>query len=60
MMSEYQELRISNDIMEDAEALRERIDGEGYLFFKRLQKPEKTRPKKTPPKKKLVLFGGGR
>ena len=32
MMSEYQELRISNDIMEDAEALRERIDGEGYLF----------------------------
>ena len=41
MMSEYQELRISNDIMEDAEALRERIDGEGYLFFKRLQKPEK-------------------
>ena len=37
MMSEYQELRISNDIMEDAEALRERIDGEGYLFFKQLQ-----------------------
>ena len=41
MMSEYQELRISNDIMEDAEALRERIDGEGYLFFQRLQRPEK-------------------
>ena len=41
MMSEYQELRISNDIMEDAEALRERIDGEGYLFFKQLQEPEK-------------------
>ena len=41
MTSEYQELRISNDIMEDAEVLRERIDGEEYLFFKRLQKPEK-------------------
>ena len=41
MMGQYQELRISNDIMEDAEALRERIDGEGYLFFKRLQRPEK-------------------
>ena len=32
MTSEYQELRILNDIMEDAEVLRERIDGEGYLF----------------------------
>ena len=41
MMGQYQELRISNDIMEDAEALRERIDGEGYLFFQRLQRPEK-------------------
>ena len=41
MMGQYQELRISNDIMEDAEALKERIDGEGYLFFKRLQRPEK-------------------
>ena len=40
-MGQYQELRISNDIMEDAEALRERIDGEGYLFFKQLQEPEK-------------------
>ena len=41
MMGQYQELRISNDIMEDADALRERIDDEGYLFFKQLQRPEK-------------------
>ncbi len=40
-MGQYQELRISNDIMEDADALRERIDDEGYLFFKQLQRPEK-------------------
>ena len=40
-MGQYQELRISNDIMENTEALRERIDGEGYLFFKQLQEPEK-------------------
>ena len=39
MMSEYQELRISNDIMEVADALRERLDDEGYLFFKQLQRP---------------------
>ena len=41
MTNQYQELRISNGIMNDEEALRERIDNEGYLFFKRLQKPEK-------------------
>ena len=41
MTNQYQELRISNGIMNDEDALRERIDNEGYLFFKRLQNPEK-------------------
>ena len=41
MPEELKELRISNDAMNDPEELRRRIDEEGYLFFKRLQNPDK-------------------
>ena len=40
-MEELKELRISNDAMNDPEELRHRISEEGYLFFKRLQDPDK-------------------
>lgn len=40
MMSEnLSELRVSNDIRDDAEALRKRLDDDGYLFFRRLLDP---------------------
>lgn len=37
MSTEFQEFRVSNDAMEDAEELRRRMDAEGYLFFRALQ-----------------------
>ena len=43
MVEELKELRVSNDAMDDAAELRRRIDDEGYLFFKRLQDPDKLR-----------------
>ena len=42
MSDELEELRVSNDAMNDAGELRRRIAAEGYLFFKRLQSPDKT------------------
>ena len=41
MSDEIKEFRVSNDAMEDPEELRRRIADEGYLFFKRLQDPDK-------------------
>ena len=43
MSTELKQLRISNDIMDDPIALRARMADEGYLFFKRLQDPDKLR-----------------
>ena len=40
-METLKELRVSNDAMNDPEELRHRISEEGYLFFKRLQDPDK-------------------
>ena len=40
-MEQLKELRVSNDAMNDPEELRHRISEEGYLFFKRLQNPDK-------------------
>ena len=37
MADDIKELRVSNDISEDSDALRQRLDEEGYLFFKHLQ-----------------------
>jgi hypothetical protein len=41
MSEELKELRVSNDAMDDPDELRRRIADEGYLFFKRLQDPDK-------------------
>ena len=41
MREELKEFRVSNDAMNDPEELRRRIADEGYLFFKRLQPPDK-------------------
>jgi hypothetical protein len=43
MPEQLKELRVSNDAMNDRTELRRRIDDEGYLFFKRLQNPDKLR-----------------
>ncbi len=40
-MTEIKELHISNDAMNHPEELRLRMSEEGYLFFKRLQNPDK-------------------
>ena len=40
-MEELKELRVSNDAMNDPEELRHRISEDGYLFFKKLQDPDK-------------------
>ena len=42
-MTEHEELRVSNDAMNDAVELQRRIAEEGYLFFRRLQDPDKLR-----------------
>jgi ectoine hydroxylase-related dioxygenase (phytanoyl-CoA dioxygenase family) len=41
MAETWQELRVSNDALMDAEELRRRLDDEGYLFFKELQNRDK-------------------
>ena len=41
MPEEIQPLRISNDAIHDAEELQRRLADQGYLFFKRLQDPDK-------------------
>lgn len=43
MSAELKELRVSNDAMHDPAELRRRLDEEGYVFFKRLQNPDKLR-----------------
>ena len=43
MSEELKELRVSNDVMDEPTELRRRIADEGYLFFKRLQNPDKLR-----------------
>ena len=43
MNEQLKELRISNDAINDSQELRRRIADEGYLFFKRLQPPDKLR-----------------
>lgn len=40
-MTASKELRVSNDAMNDPEELRHRISEEGYVFFKKLQDPDK-------------------
>lgn len=40
-MEALKELRVSNDAMHDPAELRHRISEEGYLFFKKLQDPDK-------------------
>jgi hypothetical protein len=41
MSERLKELRVSNDAIDDPTELRRRIGAEGYLFFKRLQDPDK-------------------
>lgn len=43
MTEDVQPLRISNEAMDDPAELRRRMAEEGYLFFKRLQNPDKMR-----------------
>ena len=43
MDGQLKELKVSNDAMNDPRELRRRIEDEGYLFFKRLQDPDKLR-----------------
>ncbi len=43
MFDEIRELRVSNDAVHDAPELQRRMADEGYLFFKRLQDPDKLR-----------------
>ncbi|MBI3958352.1 MAG: phytanoyl-CoA dioxygenase family protein [Chloroflexi bacterium] len=43
MADEIKALRISNEAMHDPAELRRRMADEGYLFFKRLQNPDKMR-----------------
>ncbi len=43
MSDDIRELRISNDAMDDPVALQGRMSDEGYLFFRRLQNPDKLR-----------------
>lgn len=39
-MEAWRELRVSNDARDDAEELRRRMDLDGYLFFRQLQRPD--------------------
>lgn len=43
MTEDVKPLRISNEAMDDPAELRRRMADEGYLFFKRLQNPDKMR-----------------
>ncbi len=41
VVSEFKELRASNDAANDGAELRNRLDEDGYLFFRQLQDPDK-------------------
>jgi hypothetical protein len=41
MTTQLKEFRVSNDAINNPEELRQRIDDEGYLFFRKLQDPGK-------------------
>ena len=41
MSEQLKELRESNDLLTEPQALRDRMAEEGYLFFRKLQDPEK-------------------
>ena len=41
MTDQIAELRVSNDAINDSDELRRRIREEGYLFFRKLQNPDK-------------------
>ena len=41
MTAQLKPLRVSNDAINDLEELRRRIKDEGYVFFKKLQQPDK-------------------
>ena len=41
MVKEFNEFRVSNDAFDDPEELRRRLDEEGYIFFRKLQDPDK-------------------
>lgn len=41
MTAQLKPLRVSNDAINDPEELRHRIKDEGYVFFKKLQQPDK-------------------
>ena len=41
VVSEFKELRASNDAANDGVELRNRLDEDGYLFFRQLQDPDK-------------------
>ena len=40
MLNKFKELKVANDAMHDAQELRQRIQDDGYLFFKKLQNPD--------------------
>ena len=42
-MTKFKELNVSNDKIDDADELRRRMKDEGYLFFRKLQDPDKLR-----------------
>jgi ectoine hydroxylase-related dioxygenase (phytanoyl-CoA dioxygenase family) len=41
MTEAWQEFRVSNDCIKDAGELQRRLDDDGYLFFRKLQNPDK-------------------
>ena len=41
MVKEFNEFRVSNDAFDNPEELRRRLDEEGYIFFRKLQDPDK-------------------
>ena len=41
MSKPIKELKVSNDLSNDPEALRARMAEDGYLFFRKLQDPDK-------------------
>ena len=56
MSKQLGEFKVSNDILLDDEALQDRIQKDGYLFFKKLQDPDKLRNLR---KDMLEVIGNG-
>ncbi len=54
---QWTELRVSDDARDDAEELRRRLAVDGYLFFKRLQDPDRLRALRR--EMLTVMQGGG-